>query len=151
MKTASARTIALRTALAATLAASGYIHAQLYITGYRYIHVIGVMFLLQASASFAIAALLLIGDPPLIRLAAAGAAGGALTGFAASRTTGVFGFVERGLQPSPQSLQSILVETATLLLLAPALIRTLRRLRASRRQDLSGPRRSSGRWASRPR
>ncbi|MFJ8313611.1 MULTISPECIES: hypothetical protein [unclassified Streptomyces] len=133
MKSTLARTIVLRTGLAATLAASGYIHAQLYITGYRHIHVIGVMFLLQASASFAISALLLIGDPPLIRLAAAGAATGALGGFAVSRTTGVFGFVERGLQPSPQSLISILVETVTLLLLAPALIRTLRRLRASRR------------------
>ncbi|KOU34894.1 hypothetical protein [Streptomyces sp. WM6378] len=132
MKSTLARTIVPRTGLAATLAASGYIHAQLYITGYRYIHVIGVMFLLQASASFAIAALLLIGDPPLIRLAAAGAAAGALGGFAVSRTTGVFGFVERGLQPSPQSLISILVETATLLLLAPALIRTLRRLRTAR-------------------
>ncbi|MFI6475920.1 hypothetical protein ACIBL5_37490 [Streptomyces sp. NPDC050516] len=132
MKSALARTIVPRTGLAATLAASGYIHAQLYITGYRYIHVIGVMFLLQASASFAIAALLLIGDPPLIRLAAAGTAAGALGGFAVSRTTGVFGFVERGLQPSPQSLISILVETATLLLLAPALIRTLRRLRTAR-------------------
>ncbi|WP_406510471.1 hypothetical protein [Streptomyces sp. NBC_00212] len=132
MKSTLARTIVLRTGLAATLAASGYIHAQLYITGYRYIHVIGVMFLLQASASFAIAALLLIGDSLLIRLAAAGTAAGALGGFAVSRTTGVFGFVERGLQPSPQSLISILVETATLLLLAPALIRTLRRPRTAR-------------------
>lgn len=126
MNNSAVRAVALRTAIAATLAVSGYIHAQLYLTGYRFIHVVGVMFLLQAGASFAIAALLLVGDPPLIRLAAAGAAAGALGGFAASRTIGVFGFVERGLQPSPQSLVSILVEAATLLLLAPALIRTLR-------------------------
>ncbi|MEY9927563.1 hypothetical protein ABH926_002197 [Catenulispora sp. GP43] len=120
--------IGLRVALAATLAASGYIHAQLYVSGYRFIHVVGVLFLLQASASFALAALLLVGGPVYIRIAAAGAAAGALGGFAASRTVGVFGFTERGWQPSPQSLVSVLVEVATLLLLAPTAIGLVRRL-----------------------
>ncbi|WP_235092335.1 hypothetical protein [Streptomyces sp. A1-5] len=57
---------ALRSATAATLAAGGYIHAQLYIDGYRFIHLIGLLFLLQASASVALAALLLVGTPPLL-------------------------------------------------------------------------------------
>jgi hypothetical protein len=110
---------ALRWATAATLAAGGYIHAQLYVDEYRFIHVIGPLFLLQASASLALAALLLVGTPPpLLRAAAAGVALGALGGFAASRTVGVFGFTERGLQPAPQAGLSLLAETGTLLFLA---------------------------------
>ncbi|MFF8592201.1 hypothetical protein ACF061_12265 [Streptomyces sp. NPDC015220] len=110
---------ALRWATAATLAAGGYIHARLYIDEYRFIHIIGPLFLLQAGASFALAALLLIGTPPLLlRIGAAGVALGALGGFTASRTVGVFGFTEHGLQPAPQALLSLLAETGTLLLLA---------------------------------
>ncbi|MBS2546747.1 hypothetical protein KGQ19_07690 [Catenulispora sp. NL8] len=115
--------IGLRIAAAITLTVSGYIHAQLYITGYRFIHVVGVLFLLQASVSFTLAALLPLSSPLLLRLGAAGAAAGALGGFAASRTIGVFGFTEHGRQPSPQSLISVLVEVATLLLLAPTFLR----------------------------
>ncbi|MFK0106239.1 hypothetical protein [Streptomyces sp. NPDC091217] len=110
---------ALRWATAAALAAGGYIHAQLYVDDYRFIPVVGPLFLLQASASFALAVLLLTGTPPLLlRAAAAGVALGALGGFAASRTVGVFGFTERGLQPAPQAVLSLVAETGTLLLLA---------------------------------
>ncbi|MFB6963336.1 hypothetical protein ACFCYB_41920 [Streptomyces sp. NPDC056309] len=123
---------ALRVAIAATLAGSGYIHAQLYIDEYRFIHVVGPLFLLQASVSFAVAALLLIGMPPLLKLAAAGVALGALGGFAASRTVGVFGFTEHGLQPAPQALLSILAETGTLLLLAIWQALVTRQQRAAR-------------------
>ncbi|MEU2336956.1 hypothetical protein ABZ770_43135 [Streptomyces sp. NPDC006654] len=119
MNTQSFLVPTLRAATAATLAAGGYIHTQLYLDGYRFIRVIGPLFLLQAGASFALAALLLIGTPPLLlRTAAAGVALGALGGFAASRTVGVFGFTEHGLQPEPQAVLSLLAETGTLLLLA---------------------------------
>lgn len=118
----------LRFGVVCTTAVSGYIHAQLYVSGYRFVHIIGVMFLLQASVSFAIAALLLVGGPPALRVVAAGAAIGALAGFAASRTVGVFGFTERGFQPAPQALYSVLAETATLLLLIPTLLPVVRRL-----------------------
>ena len=130
MKSRTVLDIGLRVASAATLSVSGYIHAQLYVTGYRFIHVVGVLFLLQASASFAVAALVLAGGPVLLRLAAAGAAAGALGGFAASRTVGVFGFTERGWQPSPQSLISVLVEVATLLLLVPTYVEAVKWARA---------------------
>ncbi|MFH8776213.1 hypothetical protein ACIF83_04640 [Streptomyces sp. NPDC085866] len=124
---------ALRAATAATLAASGYIHAQLYTDGYRFIHIIGPLFLLQASASFALAALLLIGTPPLLlRIAEAGVALGALGGFTASRTVGVFGFTEHGLQPAPQAVLSLLAETGTLLLLAIWQVTVTRQARAAR-------------------
>ncbi|MEU6194389.1 hypothetical protein [Streptomyces sp. NPDC047061] len=112
-------TTALRRATAATLAVGGYVHAQLYVDGYRFIHVIGPLFLLQASASLALAALLMTGTPPLLlRAGAAGVALGALGGFTASRTVGVFGFTERGLQPAPQAVLGLLAESGTLLFLA---------------------------------
>jgi hypothetical protein len=120
-------------AAAAALAGSGFIHAQLYLDGYRFIHVVGVLFLLQAAVSFAFSLLLLasvVARPPLlIRLAAAGATLGALAGFVASRTVGVFGFTEHGLQPAPQAILSILTEVAVLLLLAAAGLPALRRPR----------------------
>jgi hypothetical protein len=121
----------LHASAAVTLAMSGYIHAQLYLDGYRFIHAIGVMFLIQAAASFGLATLLLaaavLPAPAVIQLAAAGAALGALGGFAASRTVGVFGFTERGFQPAPQALLSVLAEVATLLLLSLAAARLIRR------------------------
>lgn len=108
----------IRLVIAATLAGSGYIHAQLYLDGYRFIHIVGDLFLLQASAAFAVAALMLFAAPVLLRAAAAGVALGALAGFTASRTIGVFGFTEHGLQPAPQALLSVLLESGTLLILA---------------------------------
>ncbi|MEU6592315.1 hypothetical protein ABZ923_24320 [Streptomyces sp. NPDC046881] len=124
---------ALRPATAATLAAGGYLHAQLYIDGYRFVPVIGPLFLLQAGASFALAVLLPAGTPPpLLRIAAAGVALGALGGFAASRTVGVFGFTEHGLRPAPQAALSLLAETGTLLLLAVWQVTLAGRPRAAR-------------------
>ncbi|MEU2717230.1 hypothetical protein [Streptomyces sp. NPDC007205] len=133
MNTQRFRVPILRAATAVTLAASGYIHAQLYTDGYRFIRIIGPLFLLQASASFALAALLLIGRPPLLlRIAEAGVALGALGGFTASRTVGVFGFTEHGLQPAPQAVLSLLAETGTLLLLAIWQVTVTRQHRAVR-------------------
>jgi hypothetical protein len=110
-----------RVVAALCLAASGSLHAQLYLRGYRVIPGVGPAFLLQASGSFAVGVLLLVAAPAILRLAAAGLAGGALVGFALSRTVGIFGFVEHGLNPAPQALLSILTETAALcLLMIPA-------------------------------
>ncbi|KMS88005.1 MULTISPECIES: hypothetical protein [Streptomyces] len=120
-------------ATAATLAAGGYLHARLYIDGYHSIPVIGPLFLLQAGASLALAVLLLVETPPLLlRIAAAGIALGALGGFAASRTVGVFGFTEHGLRPAPQAVLSLLAETGTLLLLAVWQVTLAGRPRAAR-------------------
>ena len=111
-----------RVGAAGCLIASGAIHAELYLHGYRAIPGIGPAFLLQASGSFAVGLLLLITTAPVVRLAAAALAAGALAGFAASRTIGIFGFIEHGLQPAPQALISVLAEMATLGLLAIPLI-----------------------------
>jgi hypothetical protein len=126
----------LRLAAAVCLAVSGYLHADLYIHGYRTIPSIGAAFLVQASASFAVALLLIVGalvtrEPLVLRLAAAALAAGALVGFVASRTVGVFGFVERGFQPSPQAMLSVLTEAGVLLLLAVETMARRRRLRSA--------------------
>jgi hypothetical protein len=97
---------------------SGYLHAELYIHGYRAIPGIGPAFLLQASGSLAVALLLLFAEPFILRLGALALAVGALGGFIASRTVGVFGFVEHGLNPAPQALLSLIAEAAALPLLA---------------------------------
>ena len=125
----------LRIATAVCLALSGFLHAQLYVGGYRVIPVIGPAFLAQASAAFAVALLLLAGGPLLLRLAAAGLAAGALAGFVLSRTTGLFGFSERGFQPAPEALLSVLTEVAVLVLVAITLYHARRRAVSAKDTD----------------
>ena len=91
----------LRVGIGATLAVSGVIHAYLYVHGYRYIPTIGPAFLLQASVFCALAVLILAGGPDWLRWAGGVASVAALVAFALSRTVGLFGFTERGWQPSP--------------------------------------------------
>ena len=99
-----------RIGIAAALAVSGISHAYLYIHGYQHIPTIGAAFILQASLSFAVAALILIGGPGWLRWAAAMVAGGALVAFVLSRTVGLFGFSERGWQPSPHAVVDLVAE-----------------------------------------
>lgn len=116
---------------AVLLAAAGFVHADLYLHGYRAIPLVGPAFLLQASGSFAIAVLLLVSNVLILRLAAAGLAAGALAGFVMSRTVGIGTFVERGFDPAPQALISVLLEVAVVVLLAaPWLVGRLRTVRA---------------------
>jgi predicted lipoprotein with Yx(FWY)xxD motif len=90
----------LRVAGAALLIATGAIHLDLYLTGYRTIPTIGWLFLLQVIAGFALAlAVLVTGGRHVIagRLAAAAGAGFALAtlgGYLLSVWIGLFGFKE---------------------------------------------------------
>ncbi|MDT5279436.1 MAG: hypothetical protein QOJ20_631, partial [Mycobacterium sp.] len=86
--------LALRMAIGASLAASGVIHAYLYIHGYRDIPTVGPAFLLQGSVFCALAVLILAGGPGWLQLIAAIGAAGSLVAFALSRTVGLFGFIE---------------------------------------------------------
>jgi hypothetical protein len=110
--------LVLRVGVVAALMVTGYLHADLYIHGYRVIPEVGFSFLVLASGCFAVGLLLLVGRSVIMQLAAAALAAGALAGFVASRTVGIFGFVERGLQPAPQALLSVLAEIGALVLLA---------------------------------
>jgi hypothetical protein len=119
-----------RLAVALCLATGGYIHAQLYVRGYHAIPYIGTSFRWDAAASFAVAALLLVANPIVLRLAAAGLCLSGLGGFTVSRTIGLFGFTERGWQPAPQAQLSVLAWSAALALLVIPIIkqRTHRKL-----------------------
>jgi hypothetical protein len=126
-----------RIAGAICLAGSGFVHAQLYVHGYRAIPVIGPTFLLQGAGACAVGLLLLFTASPVLRLGAAGLAAGALIGFALSRTVGVFGFIERGVDPQPQALLSLLAEVAVLVLLGWAPVHRLFTLKRDFRPETS--------------
>jgi hypothetical protein len=112
------RDVVCRVVAALCLAGTGWVHADLYLGGYRQIAYIGPMFLALAAGCFAVAILLLVAGAPVPRLLGAGLSVGALIGFVLSRTVGVFGFVERGLQPAPQAALSLAFEVITIALLA---------------------------------
>lgn len=112
-----------RIALSASLAVSGFVHAYLYVDGYRDIPTVGPAFLLQGSAFCALAVLILIGGPAWLRLAAAIGAAGSLLAFALSRSAGLFGFTETGWQPAPYAMISVVAEVLTILLVAVTAMR----------------------------
>jgi predicted lipoprotein with Yx(FWY)xxD motif len=94
------RAVILRVAGAGLLIATGAIHLDLYLTGYRTIPTIGWLFLLQVIAAFALglAVLATAGRPALAgRVAAAAGAGFALAtlgGYLLTVWIGLFGFKE---------------------------------------------------------
>jgi hypothetical protein len=106
-------TYLIRIVFAATLAVSGISHAYLYVHGYQHIPMIGSAFVTQAGSSLALAVLILAGGPGWLRWAAAVMSGGALGAFALSRTVGLFGFSERGWQPTPHAAISVAAEICT--------------------------------------
>jgi len=115
--------LATRIALSASLAASGVVHAYLYVDGYRGIPTVGPAFLLQGSAFCALAVLILVGGPAWLRLAAAIGAAGSLVAFALSRSAGLFGFTETGWLPAPYAMISVIAEVLTILLVAATALR----------------------------
>ena len=88
------RRLGLRLAGAALLAATGAIHLDLYLTGYRTIPTIGWLFLLQVITAFALAAAVLATGSRLVAAAGAGFALATLGGYLLSVWVGLFGFKE---------------------------------------------------------
>ncbi len=86
--------LALRVAGAGLLTATAAIHLDLYLTGYRTIHVIGWLFLGQVVAAFVLAAVVLITGSRLVAVAGAGFALSTLGGYVLSIYVGLFGFTE---------------------------------------------------------
>jgi hypothetical protein len=115
------RTVTLNLVIAFCLVASAAVHAHLYLHGYRDIPVLGPGFLLQASIFGSVGVLIAVGAPRWLRLAALLASLGALGAFALSRTIGLFGFVEHGLQPAPYALVSVVTELLAVVLAAASL------------------------------
>jgi predicted lipoprotein with Yx(FWY)xxD motif len=79
---------------AALLVASGAIHLDLYLTGYRSIPTIGWLFLLQIIAAFGLALAILVTRLWLAAAAGAGFAISTLGGYLLSLKPGLFGFTE---------------------------------------------------------
>ena len=94
--------LGLRLGGAGLLAATGAIHLDLYLTGYRSIPVIGWMFLLQVITAFGLAAAVLATGSRLIALAGAGFALATLGGYLLSVWAGLFGFTEIRTGRSPR-------------------------------------------------
>ncbi|OMC20479.1 hypothetical protein [Mycobacterium colombiense] len=108
--------ILIRLGLAVSLIISAASHAYLYVHGYQHIPDIGPAFMAQASLSFAIALLILLGGPAWLRWAGVAVAAGSLVAFALSRTVGLSGFSERGWEPAPYAAVSVAAEVATVVL-----------------------------------
>jgi plastocyanin len=85
---------ALRLLGAGLLVATGAIHLDLYVTGYRHIPTIGVLFLLQVIAAFLLGLLVLALSRPVVALAGAGFVASTLGGYILSLWIGLFGFNE---------------------------------------------------------
>jgi len=79
---------------AALLVASGAIHLDLYVTGYRTIPTIGPLFLLQVIAAFVLAIAIPLTGNWLVAAAGAGFAVSVLGGYLLSLWVGLFGFTE---------------------------------------------------------
>ena len=114
--------VAIRLAISASLAVSGVIHAYLYVNGYRDIPTIGPGFLWQAIVFCVLALLILAGGPDWLRWVAGVLSAGALVAFALSRTVGLFGFAERGWNPSPQAAVSAIAEVLTVVFVAASVL-----------------------------
>jgi predicted lipoprotein with Yx(FWY)xxD motif len=86
--------LGLRVVGAGLLVATGAIHLDLYLTGYRTIPTIGWLFLLQIIAAFGLAVAVLVPGGRLAAAAAAGFAVATLGGYLLSVWFGLFGFRE---------------------------------------------------------
>jgi hypothetical protein len=107
---------------------SGYEHLSLYRRDYRFVPVIGVLFLLNVAASGLTGAVLLFRREVLVRLAGLAVAVTTLGFFGASRLPGgVFGFSETGLQPSPQAAITLIAESVTVVFIVAGLVGPFRR------------------------
>ena len=105
----------LRLTCAALLAWIGYLHLHLWLEGYRQIPTDGPLFLLDAVAGFALAALLLLWAAPLTGLAAAGYTVSTLAALLISLSVGLFGFRES--ITASYVTQSLAIEAITVLAL----------------------------------
>jgi hypothetical protein len=83
-----------RVALALLVAAAGAVHLYLYFDYFHRVHVVGVLFLVNAAAGLVIGAALLVRRDSILLLAACGYAVGTLAGFVASTRWGLFGYHE---------------------------------------------------------
>ena len=108
--------LGLRVVGAGLLAATGAIHLDLYLTGYKNIPTIGWLFLLQVIAAFGLALLVLVRGGRLAAALGAGFAVATLGGYLLSIWFGLFGFTE---VRTTAGIVAGIIEVATFAVLAP--------------------------------
>src|SRR5580704_5373825 len=104
---------------AALLIASGSIHLDLYLTGYRSIPTIGWLFLLQIISAYALAIAIPVTRSWLAAAAGAGFAISVLGGYLRSLKPGLFGFTE---VRTTAGIVAAIIDVATFAVLATAVI-----------------------------
>jgi hypothetical protein len=113
----------LRVANAVGCVLIGALHLRLYFDSYRHIDDVGRSFLLNAVAAGVAAVIVLLWSNRLAFLAPLLLANATLVAFGLSRTDqGIFNFTERGWNPSPDALLSVVVEIVTALLAVAGLV-----------------------------
>jgi hypothetical protein len=85
---------AARLPLAILVATAGAIHLYLYFDYFHRVHVVGVLFLVNAAAGLVLGAILLVRGERIVLLAAFGYAVGTFAGFVVSTRWGLFGYHE---------------------------------------------------------
>ena len=128
-----------RWATALLVAAAGAIHLYLWFDYFHRVHVVGVLFLVNACSGLAIGAVLLVRRNVLAVLAAGGYSVGTLAGFVVSTRWGLFGYRETFWGSWQEAAGG--VELAAAFLAGLLLVLGVRR----RRQGSPAP---SERWAS---
>ena len=113
--------LALRLAGGGLLVATGAIHLDLYLTGYRSIPTIGWLFLLQVIAAFGLGVAVLATGGWLAAAAGAGFALATLGGYLLSLWIGLFGF--KDYLNAPFAQLSVWVELAAIVALAAVAVR----------------------------
>ncbi|HEX3841703.1 MAG TPA: hypothetical protein VHU85_12980 [Acidimicrobiales bacterium] len=115
---------------AVLVALSAFIHLHLWSTGYRQIHTIGPLFLLQAIAGFMVAVAVAGSRHYLIAAAGASFVAGTIAGLVVSVEVGLFGF--RDSFSAPYATSSLVVEGLAVVMLASAALAARRRSRPVR-------------------
>jgi hypothetical protein len=113
-----------RLAGAGLLAWMGWIHLHLWSVGYKHVHIVGILFLLNFIGAVALALAVLAAPTRLLSLAAAAGAltcGGTLTGLAISINIGLFKFKDS--YNAPFAHLSIWVESAGVVVLIALAVR----------------------------
>jgi hypothetical protein len=104
--------------------AAGAMHLWLYFDFFHRVHVIGVLFVLNAAGGLVIGVTLLLSAHPLAMAAGIAYAAATLLGFFLSVYNGLFGYVERLTGPWQEAAGG--VELAAVAVLLPLLVASMR-------------------------
>jgi predicted lipoprotein with Yx(FWY)xxD motif len=126
------RLVALRLGGAGLLIATGAIHLDLYLTGYRSIPTIGWMFALQVLSAFGLAIAIACTTSWIVAAAGAGFAASTLAGYLLSVWVGLFGFRE---VRTTAGLVAGVIEVAAVIALTQYVVATLHDARSPARRS----------------